>query len=238
MQAVSIRTTQNVQLEYPLAGVADRVLAFVIDMFIVVSFYLIVQLFLMTLGSSLGPVGDIILGIVAYLYRFVMEVFYNGQTIGKMALSIKVVKLDGSTPSVAAYFLRWLLELIDFTITGLAVILIILTRNGQRLGDLLAGTTVVKIKKISATNMQNKVLMDPVDDDYEPVFAEAANLTDQEVRLIKASLKAFREDAVARPITILEDKLKEKYNITSDMTTVKFLYTLIRDHTYYVAKQG
>ncbi|MCO6358818.1 RDD family protein [Roseivirga pacifica] len=236
MQAVSIRTTQNVQLEYPLAGVADRVLAYIIDLFIVVSFFLIVQLFLMTMNAGLGMIGNLLIGIVAYLYRFVMEVFFNGQTVGKMALSIKVVKLDGSTPSIAAYFLRWLLELIDFTITGLAVILIILTKNGQRLGDLLAGTTVVKIKKISATNMQNKVLMDPVDEDYQPVFAEAANLTDEEVRLIKSSLKAFREDAIAKPITILEDKLKEKYNISSELTTVKFLYTLLRDHTYYVSK--
>lgn len=236
MQAVSIRTTQNVQLEYPLAGVADRVLAYIIDLFIVVSFFLVVQLFLMTMNAGLGMIGNLLVGIVAYLYRFVMEVFFNGQTVGKMALSIKVVKLDGSTPSIAAYFLRWLLELIDFTITGLAVILIILTKNGQRLGDLLAGTTVVKIKKISATNMQNKVLMDPVDEDYQPVFAEAADLTDEEVRLIKASLKAFREDAIAKPITILEDKLKEKYNISSELTTVKFLYTLLRDHTYYVSK--
>ena len=160
----------------------------------------------------------------------------NGQTVGKMALRIKVVKLDGSTPTFAAYFLRWLLETVDFLITGLGVVFIILTKKGQRVGDLLAGTTVVKIKKVTATNIQNKVLMDKVDEDYEPQIFEAANITDAEVRLIKDALRAFKNDATKKPIALVERKIKEKYNIQSELPTVKFLYTLLRDHTYYVTK--
>ncbi len=234
MQSVSIRTTQNVQLDYPLAGIADRILAFVIDAFIIFSFFLVATFILSQLGLSLGFVGTMMIAIVGYLYRFIIEVANNGQTIGKMALNIKVVKLDGSQPSVAAYFLRWLLEPIDFFITGLGVVVIILTKNGQRIGDLLAGTTVVKIKKISLTNVQNKVIMDKVDDDYQPTFPQAADLTDAEVRLIKRSLSAFKNKAHRKPLVTLENKLKDKYQIKSDMTTVKFMYALLRDHTYYV----
>ena len=234
MQSVSIRTTQNVQLDYPLAGIADRILAFVIDAFIIVSFFLITQIVLNQIGLSLGIVGNSILGIIAYLYRLVMEVVNNGQTIGKMALNIKVVKLDGSKPSLAAYFLRWLLEPIDFFITGLGVVVIILTRNGQRIGDLIAGTTVVKIKKVTLTNVQNKVIMEPVDQDYEPSIPQAADLTDAEIRLIKRALKAFKDKAHRQPLVTLEDKIKEKYQIKSDMPTVRFMYALLRDHTYYV----
>lgn len=236
MQAVNIRTTQNVQLEYPLAGVAERLLAFLIDVVIIGSFYFMVMFFLSMVDLEMSLSLGLLIGIVAYLYRFFMEVFFNGQTVGKMALSIKVVKLDGSPPSVAAYFLRWLLEVIDFGITGLAVLLIILTRNGQRLGDLLAGTTVVKIKKVSAVNIQNKVIMQKVDDGYEPTFPDAASLNDQEIKLIKASLKAYRDDARSKPIELLEEKLKKKYNINSELPTVKFLYTLMRDHAYYVSQ--
>ena len=144
------------------------------------------------------------------------------------------MKLDGSPPSVAAYMLRWLLEPIDFLITGVAVVSIILTRNGQRIGDLLASTTVIKIKG-SVVNIQNKVIMQKVAEDYKPTFPDAANLTDYEIRVIKASLKAFKEDAKAEPTQVLENKLKEKYNITSDLPTIKF-HTLMRDHAYYVSQ--
>ena len=236
MQAVSIQTTQNIQLEYPLAGIGDRILAFVIDALIIVSFFFIMAFIMNLAGVEAGLAINMMVAIVAYLYRLLSEAFFNGQTVGKSALSIKVVKLDGSTPSFASYFLRWLLEPIDFFIVGLGVVFIILTKNGQRVGDILAGTTVVKIKKITATNVQNKALMDPVDEHYEPQIFEANNLTDSEVQLIKDALKAYKQDAVNRPIEMIAEKLKEKYNIQSELPTVKFLYTLLRDHTYYVSR--
>lgn len=236
MQAVSIQTTQNIQLEYPLAGIGERLLAFFIDAVIISSVYALISYILdvLNMGQSLAIGG--LLGLIVYLYRLLSEVLMNGQTVGKMALSIKVVKLDGSTPSFASYFLRWLLEPVDFFIVGLGVLFIILTKNGQRVGDLLAGTTVVKIKKITATNVQNKILMDVVDDDYEPQILEAANISDTEVQLVKDALRAFKHDAAKRPIELVERKLKEKYNIQSELPTVKFLYTLLRDHTYYVTR--
>lgn len=235
MQAVSIQTTQNIQLEYPLAGIGDRLLAFAIDLLIMASVFLILTFILDSAGGG-GLAMNLLVVVLVYLYRLLSEVFMNGQTVGKMVLKIKVVKLDGSTPSFAAYFLRWLLEFIDFLIVGLGVVFIILTKKGQRVGDLLAGTTVIKIKKITATNIQNKVLMDKVDDNYEPQIFEAANITDTEVRLIKDALRAFKNDATKKPIALVEKKIKEKYNIQSELPTVKFLYTLLRDHTYYVTK--
>jgi len=235
MQAVSIQTTQNIQLEYPLAGIADRLLAFAIDLCIMIGFFLVLSFTIGALGGG-GFAMNMLLVVIAYLYRLLSEVFMNGQTVGKMALRIKVVKLDGSTPSFASYFLRWLLEPIDFLIVGLGVVFIILTKKGQRVGDLLAGTTVIKIKKITATNIQNKILMDKVDENYEPQIVEAAHITDAEVRLIKDALRAYKNDATQRPISMVEQKIKDKYNIQNDLPTVKFLYTLLRDHTYYVTK--
>lgn len=236
MQAVNIRTTQNVQLEYPLAGIGERLLAFVIDAIIIGSFFLFTNAVASGLGFEMGRSTILIIAIIAYLYRFLMEVFFNGQTVGKMTLNIRVVKLDGSPPSIAAFFLRWLMEVIDFGIVGLAVLLIILTRNGQRLGDILGGTTVVKIKRVSAVNMQNKVVMGKIDPDYEPSFPDAAHLTDHEIRLIKSALTAYREEAHSRPLELLCQKLKEKYQIETDLPPVRLLYILLRDHAYYVSQ--
>lgn len=236
MQAVSVQTTQNIQLDYPLAGLGDRLLAFFIDLAIILGYLFFATLIFSELLSFKSIAISTLVFIPAFIYRLLAEIFFNGQTVGKTAVNIKVIKLDGSTPSVGAYILRWLLEPADFLITGMAVVVIILTQDGQRLGDLLAGTTVIKMKKISTTNVRNKMVMKAVDENYEPVFQEAAHLSDQEIRLIKSALKAFREDAAKRPINLLEIKMKEKYSIQSELTTVEFLYTLIRDHTYYVSR--
>lgn len=236
MQTVSVQTTQNIELEYPLAGIGDRLLAFAIDLVIVFSFYVIVFSIIGFVGGSVPAAISISLVILGYLYRFFAELLFNGQTVGKNVMKIRVVKLDGSQPSVASYFLRWLLEPIDFFISGLAVLIIVVTPKGQRIGDLLAGTTVVKIKKVTATNIRNKTILQKVDETYEPVFPSASLISDQEINIIKDALKAYRDDAVQKPITILEMKLKEKYEIQSDLPTVKFLYTLVRDNAYYVSK--
>lgn len=236
MQAVSVQTTQNIELEYPLAGVGERMLALLIDILIIASFYIITFIALGILGVDVPSWMVALISIIGYLYRFFAELLYNGQTVGKSVLRIKVVKLDGSSPSVAAYFLRWLLEPLDFFVVGLGVLLVILTKRAQRLGDLLAGTTVIKIKKITATNVRNKLVLKQVDEDYVPTYPEAANITDEEIRIIKDALKAFREDAAKMPISMLEQKLKEKYDIQGEEPSVKFMYTLLKDHAYYVSQ--
>lgn len=236
MQGVSIQTSQNIALDFELAGIGERLLAFLIDLFIILGFILGLFLFLELLNTGSDILRNSLFFLIGYGYRLVSEIYFNGQTAGKMALRIKVVKLDGGSPSFAAYFLRWLMEVFDFLIIGLGVVFIILTKKGQRIGDLLAGTTVVKIRKVSAINVQNKILMDKVDETYEPTFFEASHLSDVEVRLIKSALKTYKENAVKTPALTIEQKLKQKYQIKSDLATVKFLYTLLRDHIYYVTK--
>lgn len=236
MQAVSVQTTQNIQLDYPLAGLGDRLLAFFIDAMIIFGYLF---LFGFLLSASLGEgslAGQVIIYLPAFLYRLLAEIFFNGQTVGKNALSLKVVRLDGSQPSIGAYILRWILEPIDFYIMGMAVVVIILNKNGQRLGDLVAGTTVVKMKKITSTVVRSKAIMEPVKEDYEPTYPEAAHLTDSDLHVIKEALKAFREDAAKNVVELVAEKLKKKYNIQSDEQAVKFLYTVMRDHTYYVSR--
>lgn len=236
MQAVSVQTTQNIQLEYPLAGIGERLLAFLLDFLIMASFFIVVIGIFSLAGAETPTFLVWLTAITAFLYRLFAEIFFNGQTVGKSVLKLKVVKIDGTPPSVANYFLRWLLEPFDFFIVGLAILLIILTKKGQRLGDVLAGTTVVKMKRITSINVRNKSIMQPVDEDYVPVYSEAGNISDHDIRIIKDALKAYREDAAKKAVSVLEQKLKEKYNIQSEQPTVKFLYTVLRDHTYYVSQ--
>ena len=83
MQAVNIRTTQNVQLEYPLAGIGERLLAYAIDLFITVSFYFIVMFTLNLGGMEISLSLYLIIAIIAYLYRFVTDLLSMGRLWAK-----------------------------------------------------------------------------------------------------------------------------------------------------------
>ncbi len=237
MQAVSVQTTQNIQLDYPLASLGDRILGYLIDLAIMLSYGFLMFMILSSVGL-ISTASFIAFSVIPGMtYRMFAEILFNGQSVGKKALNIKVIKLDGSTPSIGSYILRWLLEPIEIlAFVGLSVLVIILNPNGQRLGDILAGTTVVKIKHITTTNVRNKIIMKEVDENYVATYPEAEYLTDKEIKLIKSVLAAFREDTNSEPLNLIVEKLKNKYHIQTEEAPVKFLYTLLRDHTYYVSQ--
>lgn len=112
MQTIDIRTTQNVTIEYELATLRERMLAFVVDLLIVSAMYL--ALFFALLGSFGSAFLDsgmlayfifILLPIVGFMtYQFLSEALANGQSWGKRALGIKVVRVDGLEPGLSDYF--------------------------------------------------------------------------------------------------------------------------------------
>ncbi|MDX1627762.1 MAG: RDD family protein, partial [Fulvivirga sp.] len=148
MQNVNIRTAQNVGIQYELAGLGNRIAAFVIDA-VILFFYLIVVMWMIS-QIQLNSIW-ILFGfyLPVLFYHLICEVFFNGQSIGKKQMKIKVVQLDGSSPTFGAYILRWILRLVDIsTFSGaIAVVTISMSKHGQRLGDMAAGTTVVKVER-------------------------------------------------------------------------------------------
>jgi uncharacterized RDD family membrane protein YckC len=234
MNSIGIDTTQNVSLNYTLAGVGSRIGAFLIDYLILIAFILMCAL----VGTQLPFVGlgfAILIVLSALLYFLVSEIVMNGQTIGKKVLNIKVVKLDGSKPTIGAYLLRWVAFPLDFGFFGggIAILSIVVTEKGQRLGDLLAGTTVVKLKSSSVHQLQKKRALVQVKEGYEPVYTQAEFITDEEVRLMDKAIKAFNMGGTRGPMESLHQKIKEKYQIESKDMPIRFFTTLQKDHAYY-----
>ena len=64
-----------------------------------------------------------------------MELFNHGQSVGKMVMRIRVVKKDGTTPGIGDFFMRWLLQLVDLGFSGVGALVILISKNSQRLGD-------------------------------------------------------------------------------------------------------
>ena len=85
--------------------------------------------------------------IIAFLYSFILE-GWRGQTIGKMALGIIVVKENGAPCDYPSSFVRNILRIVDGMFAYVVgLIVIALTKRRQRIGDIVAKTVVVRVKK-------------------------------------------------------------------------------------------
>lgn len=241
MENIGINTSQNIQIKQKLAGVGTRLVAIIIDLAILASYSFIVSILLRAANMSSTALNVILYSLPWLLYFPVSETYMNGQTVGKRSMNIRVVKVNGSQPGVSAYILRWLLAMLEFTIGGggIALLLIMFTQKGQRLGDMAAGTTVIRDSQNLNSLKRELQTMDAVDDDYEPVFSDARKLNDQDLRLIKKALRAFRKNGVREPMERLQKVLEQKMDIdNSRMHPIKFLETLLKDYTYYSLKQA
>ena len=234
MQKVTIRTAQNVLIDYPVAGLLHRMLAFIIDIFILGT-YAIVVLFIIVQANLQEQWIMLLFYFPVFFYDLFFEIMMNGQSLGKKALDLRVVRIDGSNPTIGNYLLRWLLKPVDIFFSGsVAVTCILLTRFGQRLGDLAAGTTVVKL--VSVNNVTSQQIIEQLDETYEPIFNQVTQLSDQDINLIKKALEVNRTLGNIQPAIQLETRIKSMLGIESDMPPVKFLYTIIKDYSHLTSQ--
>ena len=87
--------------------------------------------------------------VLGWSYFILLEWLWNGQTIGKRAYGLRVINEDGSPAGFVAVFVRNLVRMVDFlpSFYGLGLLSIVFTARSQRLGDLAAGTFVVRAPK-------------------------------------------------------------------------------------------
>lgn len=235
VQSVNIRTTQNVAIDYEIASLGDRILAFLIDGVIQAVYMITVFWILIKLDINSNWVATAFY-LPAFFYHLVCEISFNGQSFGKKQMNIKVVRLDGTPPTIGGYIFRWIVRPIDITLFsgGLAVLFIAITDNSQRLGDLAAGTSVVKVaKEIKVTSHQ---LINNLTSDYQPLFPEVTQLGEKEIAIIKDALKANKEHANIKPVLAVTAKVKEHLNVETDMPAIKFLYTILKDYSHYTSQ--
>lgn len=232
MDKITIDTTQNVSIEYEIASLGDRIVATLIDWLILLGYYIAYLIILGIFGRSLFYGGGFViifltLIVPMLLYPLLCETFMNGQSFGKRARKIKVIRMDGRQPNFGNYLLRWLIGMIEIPFYGvIAIITIVINGKGQRLGDIAAGTAVVKLRNkqsISSTAFVN------VEDAYIPVFPQASNLTDAEATTIREVLQLKNSENQYIILVRLATKLKEYLKIETTLDNESFLKTLLKD---------
>ena len=243
MTSSNITTNQFVRIDQTPASIAERVIARIIDMVIAGIIGFTAMYFYFELDyetrNQLNYLFFFLIILPLWLYDFLWETFNEGQSPGKYIMKIRVVNKDGSRPTIGSFFMRWLLSTIDVGLSGIGLLFILLTKNAQRLGDLAAGTMVIKQVNLQPGHPGDEFYY--AKKDYRPVYEEAKNLSQAQIEVIEKAVYggngehenqiATLADKVAKFLGI-EDKLKA--SIQKGNSKEKFLATILHDYNYYL----
>jgi uncharacterized RDD family membrane protein YckC len=148
----TISTPEGVQLALPLAGIGSRFMALLIDYLIGGVVYLVAILAAASLAGGLAATIVAVTAILAInvVYFVLFEVFGGGRTLGKRATGLRVVTDGGGQVGLRASLIRNIIRVLELAVLFYtpAIISVLATRDNQRLGDLAAGTLVVRDTKL------------------------------------------------------------------------------------------
>lgn len=205
-----VDSPEGVQLELTLAGLGTRMIAQMLDWLIKLGVALGLLLLLMPsrLGSTLLLVSVTLVSFFGYELFF--ETIWSGRTPGKRASRVRVVMADGSPVTFTAALVRSLLRIVDFlpTLYGLGAILVFVTSKNQRLGDLAAGTIVVREPKAVEAGLTT--MLDHVS---VPAGFDATAITQEQLAVARSYL--LRRSTLSPDVA---DRLAKQ--IATDLRTV------------------
>ena len=232
-----IITGQYVRIQPTVASIGDRIFAQIIDWVVILAYLTVLTLFASAINFN-GSAWLFALYILPPLFYTVLcEILNQGQTLGKMVMNMRVIKLDGTTPTIGSYLMRWLLYIIDGPLTSFAgIVVIILTRNNQRLGDMAAGTVVIKQQKYKKI----QISLDEYDylaKSYKPRYPQAADLSLEQIEIITQAVGNQR-DGFDASRSQLAKKVQQKLNIEKkEANDLAFLQRIVRDYQYYALEE-
>jgi uncharacterized RDD family membrane protein YckC len=237
MRTIDITTTQKVTIQYELASLRERIFAYSLDFIFVIIFISILRLiFLGAFGLDNDAFFQYFITIpTALLYTLLMEFFNNGQTLGKAVMGIKVVKLDGKAPGFSDYLTRVAFRSLDIYMSfgSIAALLVSSSSKAQRLGDINANTTLIKVR----FNLRFK--LDDIEristlDEYEPLYPQVRQLNESDMLLIKTVINRVQKYPNKAHKTVLDslvDDLRKKLDIfEKPKNKIDFLKVLIKDY--------
>ena len=242
MSELSINTTQNVTINFTAASIGHRILAFGVDLLIIIAYLTTIYLLLEYTGFSKMLSGldgwsqmavQSLIFLPVMFYSLIFETFFEGQSLGKKLIRIKVVKIEGYQASFGDYLIRWLFRMIDIVISSgvIGFVSIIMNKKAQRLGDMAAGTSVITLR--NNVNISSTIL-EEINDDYKPTYPLVIKLSDNDVRIIKENFiraKAGRDFDLMLKLT---DKIQSVTGIKNQSgNQVDFINTVLKDYNYY-----
>lgn len=242
-EQLSVETPEQIDINFQKAGIGSRFYAALIDTLLLVLIslvgYYVNRRFISELGDVLGKwlgaMGGIVVFALFWGYYMVLEATTNGQSVGKRVLGLRVIKEGGYPISFADSAIRNLVRIADFLpffySVGLCVMLI--NKNWQRLGDLAAGTLVVKTAGTDLVLPDARPQVDIASQKFiYAAWMQPALVTEAEMEIIReylvrrVKLSGIRRSELARTIA---GPIVEKMGGRGSISYDKFLeevYTL------------
>ena len=241
MKTVDVITSHNISIDYEAASVMNRGIALFLDL-LIMFVYIMLMVFVIT-GILFSSRSEEYITVLWYIlvmlpvmgYSLLFEYFMKGQTPGKVAMGIRVVNLNGENASLGDYTQRWAFKIIDFWFYAGAIgaLFISTTEKGQRLGDVLAQTAVVRNKPEQVYSIRD-ILNIKDRTAHEPTYTGASKFTDEDMILIKNAITRVTKYPNAAHKQLIRD-LAEKASAELKLAEVPekkltFLKTLLQDY--------
>lgn len=194
------------------------------------------------------------------LYFPITEITMRGQTIGKKIMKIQVVNENGGKASISQLLIRWLVRdiwfililqmgqyydyinnqlestfllllVLGYFITD--IVLVVSSKKGQRIGDIMARTILINIRQRG--NIEDTVFQE-VADNYVPSFPEIMKLSDKDINAIKSILETARKKGDYYMAESAATKIRTHLKIDTNIDPFDFLDVLLKDYNYLSTK--
>lgn len=240
-KTIAINTVQNVVIQYEAAPLRERALAWVMDGFIIgIGYSLLTNLLVRMVDVSGENAWLIVIAVGGFLvffaYFFLFELLRMGQTLGKMALHIRVIRLDGKEATANDILLRTLLQTVDtlFCFGAIGVVLIKTTDKNQRFGDMAANTTVIRLRSNQIRFSLHSILNIASLDNYTPQYPQVKQLSEADMFFIKNLLTRYEQYPNVAHQHVVEDLVTHLMPLLGveqrPMDRLQFLRTLLSDY--------
>lgn len=235
MNDIDITTPQNITISYDLATVVERSLAFVLDAIILFAAGALMFGLTSIIFSSYSDIAVYftVFPIIIF-YSLVFEYYNNGQSIGKMALKLRVIRIDGEKTTFYDYLLRWVFRGIDIYLSAgsAAVISIMASASNQRTGDILGNTVVVNLRKSNRIQLYNLLNLNK-QVNYTITYPDVVKFNEDTMILVKEVIRRnvkYPNETQQEALNLLVNKICSELKIKEPKDKKKFLNTLLKDY--------
>ena len=237
-------TGQFVRIDQQLANAGQRVVAAILDL--IFKFILASALVSLVLGAggafnqyygneSMAVFLSYFFVVMPVLcYDMIFEYFCNGRSLGKMIMGLRVVAADGSKPSSTSIFFRFIFYLLE-GYTGFGIVVMLFTKDNQRLGDIAGETYVIKTRTVYMGNML-AAAKSQFPQGYMPVYPQAAQLSMRQVEVIQECFYAKGEDAYSMKVELAQKICQFLKINVSNVPVHQFFSQLIYDYRFVNAE--
>jgi uncharacterized RDD family membrane protein YckC len=247
---LTFKSSQHVLIDFEAASVFQRIGAYILDT-IILSVYLFIAMMSIQFDDLFTDFGTwmfmtlLLIKLPWILYQPVMEYITGGQTIGKMVVGIRVLKITGDRVGFKEVMTRWffrgdflwvsanffilfipLLSIIDAFICGLSI-------DNQRIGDSLGGTIVIKTKSTQSYSLKD-VLKIQTNENFTPTYPQVIRFTDEDMIYIKNCIQQLKrnknKELEALVVKIANESARLMNLEQTPKEPTKFLETLLNEY--------